>query len=103
MQPVPGQTDYVANWRSPKKIRPLRGSHLIFPSWRLPVAQAVSFLHPIDGRPVFLFPWEGVTLVGTTDVDYNNSLDQEPGITPVEVAYLMAAVNARYPSISNNA
>ncbi len=82
------------------KIRPLRGSHLIFPSWRLPVAQAVSFLHPIDGRPVFLFPWEGVTLVGTTDVDYNNSLDQEPGITGVEVAYLLAAVNARYPLLA---
>ena len=81
------------------KIRPLRGSHLIFPKWRLPVSQAVSFLHPIDGRPVFLFPWEGVTLVGTTDVDYNNSLDEEPGITAAEVAYLMAAVEARYPML----
>jgi len=84
----------------PDKIRPLRGSHLIFPSWRLPVAQAVSFLHPIDGRPVFIFPWEGVTLVGTTDVDYDNSLDQEPSITAVEVAYLLAAVNARYPLLA---
>ncbi len=79
------------------KMRPLRGSHLVFPKWRLPVSQAVSFLHPLDGRPVFLFPWEGVTLVGTTDADYNSSLDEEPGITAVEVAYLMAAVEARYP------
>ena len=52
-----------------ERIRPLRGSHLIFPAWRLPLAQAVSFMHPIDGRPVFAFPWEGVTPVGTTDVD----------------------------------
>jgi glycerol-3-phosphate dehydrogenase len=81
------------------KIRPLRGSHLIFPKWRLPVSQAVSFLHPIDGRPVFLFPWEGVTLVGTTDVDYDSPLDEEPGITGGEVAYLMAAVEARYPML----
>jgi len=29
------------------RIRPLRGSHLIFPGWRIPVAQAISFLHPI--------------------------------------------------------
>src|SRR5690606_26648663 len=50
-----------------RRIRPLRGSHLIFAAWRFPVAQAVSFMHPIDGRPVFAFPWEGVTLVGTTD------------------------------------
>jgi len=81
------------------KIRPLRGSHLIFPRWRLPVSQAVSFLHPIDGRPVFLFPWQGVTLVGTTDVDYDDSLNEEPRITAEEVAYLMAAVEARYPML----
>jgi glycerol-3-phosphate dehydrogenase len=81
------------------RIRPLRGSHLIFPAWRLPVAQAVSFLHPVDNRPVFIIPWEGVTLVGTTDVDYHDSLDQEPAISPEESAYLMAAVEAQFPSL----
>ncbi len=81
------------------RIRPLRGSHLIFPAWRLPVAQAVSFLHPIDQRPVFIFPWEGVTLVGTTDVDHGDSLDREPAISPQEVAYLMMAVEAQFPSL----
>lgn len=81
------------------KIRPLRGSHLVFPGWRLPVAQAVSFLHPIDQRPVMIFPWEGVTLVGTTDVDHTQALDTEPGISPQEVAYLMAAIAAQFPSL----
>jgi glycerol-3-phosphate dehydrogenase len=80
-------------------IRPLRGSHLIFPKWRLPVAQAVSFLHPFDHRPVFIFPWESVTLVGTTDVDHEDSLDAEPRISPNEVAYLMAAVEYQFPSL----
>ena len=81
-------------------IRPLRGSHLIFPSWRLPVAQAVSFLHPFDHRPVFIFPWEKVTLVGTTDVDHGEALDDEPRISAGEVAYLMAAVDYQFPSLS---
>lgn len=81
------------------RIRPLRGSHLIFPSWRLPVAQAVSFLHPVDRRPVFIFPWEGITLVGTTDVDHDQPLDEEPAIDSEEVAYLMAAVEAQFPSL----
>lgn len=81
-------------------IRPLRGSHLIFPSWRLPAAQAVSFLHPQDGRPVFIFPWEGITLVGTTDVDHEQPLDREPCITPEETAYLMVAVQAFYPALN---
>lgn len=83
-----------------EKIRPLRGSHLIFPAWRLPAAQAVTFLHPLDRRPVFIIPWEEVTLVGTTDADHNTPLDEEPCITGQEVAYLMAAVDARYPSLS---
>jgi glycerol-3-phosphate dehydrogenase len=82
------------------RIRPLRGSHLIFSNWRLPVAQAVSFLHPFDHRPVFIFPWEKITLVGTTDVDYRDSLDLEPIISPNEVAYLMAAVEYQFPSLA---
>ncbi len=84
---------------APARIRPLRGSHLIFPAWRLPVAQALSFLHPVDRRPVFIFPWEGITLVGTTDVDHEQSLDEEPSISSPEVAYLMAAVEAQFPSL----
>jgi glycerol-3-phosphate dehydrogenase len=83
----------------PACIRPLRGSHLIFPMWRLPVAQALSFLHPIDCRPVFIFPWEGITLVGTTDLDHDQPLLEEPCVSPGEVAYLMAAVEAQYPGL----
>ena len=81
-----------------RKIRPLRGSHLIFSHWRLPVAQAVSFAHPIDQRPVFIFPWEGITLVGTTDMDHHQELNKEPAISPQEVAYLMAAIASQFPS-----
>lgn len=82
------------------RIRPLRGSHLIFPAWRFPLAQAVSFMHPIDARPVFAFPWEGVTLVGTTDVDCPPPLENDPCITGDEVAYLMAAITAHFPALS---
>ncbi|MFW5772234.1 MAG: glycerol-3-phosphate dehydrogenase/oxidase [Phototrophicaceae bacterium] len=80
------------------RIRPLRGSHLILPGWRLPLAQAVAFLHPLDRRPVFVYPWEGVVLVGTTDIDHNADLDAEPGISPEEVAYLMAALAHQFPA-----
>ncbi|MDC8785162.1 glycerol-3-phosphate dehydrogenase/oxidase [Roseateles koreensis] len=78
-------------------LRPLRGSHLIVPFWRLPVAQSVSLMHPQDGRPVFLYPWEGSTLIGTTDLDHPESLDVEASITPAEVSYLIAAVNDQFP------
>jgi glycerol-3-phosphate dehydrogenase len=83
---------------APARIRPLRGSHLILPAWRLPVAQAVAFSHPFDGRPVFALPWEGVTLVGTTDLDHNQPLNDEPHISSGEAAYLMAAIAHQFPA-----
>lgn len=82
------------------RVRPLRGSHLIFPEWRLPVAQAISFPHPADRRHIFIVPWEGVTLVGTTDIDHRRPLDEEPRISAQEVAYLMAAVTSHFPSLN---
>ncbi|PHV06923.1 FAD-dependent oxidoreductase [Janthinobacterium sp. BJB412] len=82
------------------RLRPLRGSHLVLPAWRLPLAQAVSLMHPADGRPVFAFPWEGVTLVGTTDVDHRDNMAHEAAITRAEVDYLMAALHDQFPQLA---
>ncbi len=81
------------------RLRPLRGSHLVLPAWRLPLAQAVSLMHPVDGRPVFAFPWEGATLVGTTDVDHRDGLANEAAITRAELDYLLAALRAQFPQL----
>ncbi|MFO1198114.1 MAG: glycerol-3-phosphate dehydrogenase/oxidase [Burkholderiaceae bacterium] len=81
-------------------MRPLRGSHLIIPFWRLPVAQSISLSHPRDGRPVFFFPWEGATLVGTTDLDHREPLAQEASITAPEVDYLLDAVNSVFGGLA---
>ncbi len=80
------------------RLRKLRGSHLIFPGERLPLRRAVSFLHPQDHRPVFAFPWEGVTLIGTTDIDQAEGLNHEPAISEQELAYLLEAVQHTFPS-----
>jgi glycerol-3-phosphate dehydrogenase len=79
-------------------LRPLRGSHLIIPFWRLPLAQCISLMHPRDGRPVFMYPWEGATLIGTTDLDHRADLDLEASITQSEVDYLLEAVNDQFPA-----
>ena len=81
-------------------LRPLRGSHLVVPWWRLPVAQAVSLAHPKDGRSVFFYPWEGATLIGTTDLDHHENLANEASITPEEVVYLLEAVNDHFPGLA---
>ena len=80
-------------------IRPLRGSHLVFPFWRFPLAQAVTMLHPADRRPVIIMPWEGATLLGTTDLDHKEDLDVEASITSQEVEYLVQAVDYQFPSL----
>ncbi len=80
-----------------KVIRPLRGSHLVVPQWRLPVAFSVSFFHPKDKRPVFVFPWEGVSVIGTTDLDHNADPREEAEISQEEVTYLLDAVNHQFP------
>jgi glycerol-3-phosphate dehydrogenase len=79
------------------RLRRLRGSHLIFPSTRLPLTRSVSFLHPSDQRPVFAFPWEGVTLLGTTDVDLGEPMRTDPAISQAETEYLLQAVQYAFP------
>lgn len=82
------------------RIRPLRGSHLLFPQWRFPAAQAVTFRHPSDGRPVFAYPWEGLTLLGTTDLDHPFPLDEEPAISPLEADHLIEGARSAFPALS---
>jgi len=79
------------------KIRPLRGSHIIVPSWRLPVASVVVILHPQDKRPVQVFPWQNVTVIGTTDVEHKQGLNDEANISQDELTYLLAAVDFQFP------
>jgi glycerol-3-phosphate dehydrogenase len=73
-------------------IRPSRGTHITLPRELLDV-QAGAIVPAGDGRTVFVLPWLGRTLVGTTDNDYEGSVEHVP---PAEedVAYLLEAVNA---------
>lgn len=82
-----------------RRLRKLRGGHLVFPATRFPLTRALSFLQPSDGRPVFAFPWEGVTVVGTTDVDHGPHLEPDPAISPAEADYLLTAARFVAPSL----
>lgn len=81
------------------KIRRLRGSHLVFAAEKLPVNRAISIWHPKDKRPVFTFPWESVSVIGTTDVDYCDQMMTDPCISNQEVEYLLDAVRFTFPSL----
>jgi glycerol-3-phosphate dehydrogenase len=81
-----------------KRLRKIRGSHLTFKADRFPLPEAVSLLHPRDQRAVFAIPWEGVTILGTTDVDHGE-LDEEPAISEAETEYLLEAAQKAFPSL----
>ncbi len=79
-----------------QKVRPSRGSHLIFERDRLPIESAVTIESPDDRRPVFLIPHPEGTLVGTTDLFHHGSLD-DPRPTREEIDYLLRVLAAGYP------
>lgn len=84
---------------SDPRVRPLRGSHLFVDPARLPVKDCLTVMHPDDGRPVFVFPWEGVTCVGTTDLDHPQDMDIEAAASGQEVDYLLRLINSQFPKV----
>ena len=74
------------------RIRPSRGTHIILPHEKLPV-NVGAIVPTADGRSIFVLPWLGQTLVGTTDNDYEGGLDHiKPADADVE--YLLETVNS---------
>lgn len=50
-----------------KRIVPGKGSHVILPSNYAPLSTGMLIPKTKDGRVLFLVPWEGHTILGTTD------------------------------------
>jgi len=82
-----------------QNMRPLRGSHFLIPSERLNVPHAIAARHPHDGRWVYVYPWMGRTVIGTTDVDHQIDLLHEPSMTDAEQKYLFDFVGHLFPSV----
>jgi glycerol-3-phosphate dehydrogenase len=78
------------------RIRPSRGTHLTLPRELLDV-RAGAIVPAGGGRTVFVLPWLGRTLVGTTDNDYEGSVDHVPP-SGDDVLYLLEAVNGFFGS-----
>jgi glycerol-3-phosphate dehydrogenase len=72
-------------------IRPSRGTHVTLRHEDLPLVGG-AIVPAGAGRSIFALPWLGRTLVGTTDNDYEGSLEH---VCPSgeDVDYLLAAVN----------
>jgi glycerol-3-phosphate dehydrogenase len=73
------------------RIRPSRGTHVTVSAELLPVVSG-AIVPAGGGRSIFVLPWLGRTLIGTTDNDYEGDLDHIPPADD-DVEYLLAATN----------
>jgi glycerol-3-phosphate dehydrogenase len=77
------------------RLRPSKGVHLVVAGRVTNYAIAAQ---AVDGRSIFLEPWQDLTLIGTTDDDYYGDLDHVQASFD-EVSYLLEAVQTVFPSI----
>jgi glycerol-3-phosphate dehydrogenase len=73
-------------------IRPAKGIHITVPWHKIRNTVAAVIPVPGDKRSVFVVPWGDFTYVGTTDTDYDGSID-DPQCTPEDIDYLLRALN----------
>jgi glycerol-3-phosphate dehydrogenase len=74
----------------------VRGSHIVLPAFAGAPRSAI-YSEATDGRPVFVIPWNGMLLVGTTEVrDHGDPALVRPEAE--EIDYLLKTFNALFPA-----
>lgn len=84
-------TDSVRKFADPSitpMIAPSQGVHLVFERSFLPGESAIMVPHTKDARVMFAIPWNGHTLVGTTDTPIK-TLALEPHPLPEEIDFIL--------------
>lgn len=76
-----------------------KGSHIIVGKFAGAPTDAFYVEAAADGRPFFIIPWNGLYLVGTTDIRYDGEL-ADIRASREEVDYLMAETNRVFPGAS---
>ena len=87
--------------RPERMISGTKGSHIIVSRFAGAPADALYAEARADGRPFFIIPWNGLILIGTTDLRYDGDLDKVQA-TSQEVQYLIEETNHVIPSAGLN-
>jgi glycerol-3-phosphate dehydrogenase len=76
----------------------VQGTHIVLPH---PLSCGIYYVEsPSDGRAVFLMPWRGATLVGTTETPFAGDPDDVRPL-PAEEEYLLAVARHYFPALSH--
>lgn len=73
-----------------------KGSHIIVSPFKGAPRDGIYVEAAADGRPFFILPWNGLVLIGTTDIRYEGDLDSAR-ISATEADYLIAETNRVFP------
>lgn len=87
--------DMIFTNKQPYLLR-TKGIHLIIPEVS---KNALVLFSPADNRLFFVIPWEGYSLVGTTDTVYTGNLDAVYA-TNDDVNYLLDGLHMAFPHIT---
>ncbi len=67
-----------------------KGIHLVLP--KIPDKEALLLTAKSDGRVFFVIPWYGLTLLGTTDTDFNDDI-KKLAVEKQDINYLLSEAN----------
>ncbi|HEX5419986.1 MAG TPA: glycerol-3-phosphate dehydrogenase/oxidase [Gammaproteobacteria bacterium] len=81
----------------PRLIGGTKGSHLIVEGFRGAPDAALYTEAASDGRPFFVIPWNGMYLIGTTDLRYSGD-PGEATISDAEFGYLVEETERLFPA-----
>lgn len=70
-------------------ILPAKGSHLVVSKQMLSSDAAVMIPKTSDGRVLFVVPWHGVNIIGTTDIAVQNK-EYDPDVSDEEVEFMLS-------------
>ena len=82
---------------SPTKLRPSKGIHVVTAAEKFQNHTAVLIPSLGEQRFLFVIPWHGRTVIGTTDTDYEGDLD-EPIAETGEVKRVIDSAARAFPS-----
>src|SRR5262249_59126378 len=77
------------------RVRPGKGIHVVFDR-RLSNYAVIA--KAIDGRQIFIQPWQNVSVLGTTDDDFYGDLDDVRADSN-EVRYLLQGIAKVFPAV----
>ncbi|MCG5530029.1 glycerol-3-phosphate dehydrogenase [Halorhodospira halochloris] len=80
----------------PRQIGGTRGSHIVVAPFS-GAPQVALYAEAEDGRPYFTIPWNGLFLIGTTDLHHEEPPDSVHA-TEEEIDYLLNSTNRLLPS-----